>query len=116
MTTYKELTVWQQSYFFGLEIYKITKNFPSDEKFGLVSQLRRASVSIPSNIAEGSKRSTRKDYRSFIIIAYGSGAEIETQLLFAKDLGYITKEDYTRLDSTLTSIMKMLNVMINKLD
>lgn len=116
MTTYKELTVWQQSYLFGLDIYKITKNFPTDEKFGLVSQLRRASVSIPSNIAEGSKRSTRKDYRSFIIIAYSSGAEIETQLLFARDLGYITKEDYALLDSNLTSIMKMLNVMINKLN
>jgi four helix bundle protein len=87
MTSYKELTVWQQSYKFGLEVYSVTKNFPADEKYGLVSQLRRASLSIPSNIAEGSKRGTRKDYRSFIIMAYGSSAEIETQLLFSKDLG-----------------------------
>lgn len=116
MTSYKELTVWQLSYTFGLDIYKITKGFPADEKFALVSQLHRAAVSIPSNIAEGSKRSTRKDYRSFIVIAYGSGAEIETQLLFSRDLGYITKEDYIRLESSITSIMKMLNVMISKLD
>ncbi len=116
MTSYKELTVWQQSYAFGLKIYKITKNFPTDEKFGLVSQLRRASISIPSNIAEGSKRSTRKDYRSFLIIAYGSGAEIETQLLFSKDLGYIKLEDYTTLEIDLTKIMKMLNVIIQKLE
>ena len=116
MTSYKELIVWQQSYVFGLTIYKITKNFPTDEKFGLVSQLRRASVSIPSNIAEGSKRSTRKDYRSFLIIAYGSGAEIETQLLFSKDLGYIKLEEYTALEVDLTKVMKMLNVMIQKLE
>lgn len=116
MTLYKELTVWQQSYAFGLDIYKITKNFPSDEKFGLVSQLRRASVSIPSNIAEGSKRGTRKDYRSFVVIAYGSGAEIETQLLFSKDLGYIQEAEYMELNSKLSGIMKMLNVMISKLD
>ena len=115
MTSYKELTVWKYSYQFGLEIYLITKKFPSDEKFGLVSQLRRASVSIPSNIAEGSKRGTRKDYRSFAVIAYGSGAEIETQLLFCKDLGYINENEYIALNNKLTEIMKMLNAMINKL-
>ena len=115
MTSYKELTVWKYSYQFGLEIYLITRKFPSDEKFGLVSQLRRASVSIPSNIAEGSKRGTRKDYRSFVVIAYGSGAEIETQLLFCKDLGYINENEYIALNNKLTEIMKMLNIMINKL-
>lgn len=116
MTTYKELIVWQHSYKFGLDIYQVTKIFPSDEKFGLVSQLRRASVSIPSNIAEGSKRGTRKDYRSFLIIAYGSGAEIETQLLFSRDLGYINEMDYTDLTVRLSEIMKMLNAMIKKLE
>lgn len=116
MTYYKELTVWQQAYIYGLEIYKKTKNFPAEEKFGLVSQLRRASVSIPSNIAEGSKRSTRKDYRSFLVVAYGSGAEIETQLLFCKDLGYLEEKEYLLLSSQLSEIMKMLNVMIRKLE
>ncbi len=115
MTSYKELTVWQHSYRFGLEVYSITKKFPADEKFGLVSQLRRASLSIPSNIAEGSKRGTRKDYRSFLVIAYGSGAEIETQLLFCKDLGYIEEREYLALDIQLSEIMKMLNSMIDKL-
>ena len=111
MTSYKELTVWKYSYQFGLEIYLITRKFPSDEKFGLVSQLRRASVSIPSNIAEGSKRGTRKDYRSFVVIAYGSGAEIETQLIFCKDLGYINENEYIALNNKLTEIMKMLNLL-----
>ena len=115
MTSYKELTIWQKSYTFGLEIYSVTKKFPTDEKFGLVSQLRRASLSIPSNIAEGSKRGTRKDYRSFVIIAYGSSAEIETQLLFCKDLGYIQESEYLQLNTKLTEIMKMLNSMIHKL-
>ena len=116
MISYKELMVWKQSYNFGLEIYKITKNFPQEEKFGLITQLRRASVSIPSNIAEGSKRSTRKDYRSFLVKAYGSGAEIETQLLYSKDLGYVKENEFFLLNSQLTEIMKMLNVMIRKLE
>ena len=115
MASYKELTVWQHSYSLGLDIYTITKKFPADEKFGIVSQLRRAALSIPSNIAEGSKRGTRKDYRSFIIIAYGSGAEIETQLLFCRDLGYIKDVEYSSLNAKLTEIMKMLNSMIHKL-
>lgn len=116
MTSYKDLTVWQYSYYFGLDIYTITKKFPTEEKFGLASQLRRAAVSIPSNIAEGSKRSTRKDYRSFVVIAYGSGAEIETQLLFCKDLGYIEEIEYKKLEEKLIEIMKMLNSMILKLN
>lgn len=115
MKSYKELTVWQKSYDLSLSIYKATENFPIHEQYGLTSQLRRASVSIPPNIAEGSKRSTKKDYRSFLVNAFGSGAEIETQLLLTRDLNYLTEKNYSDLYNDLTEIMKMLNVMINKL-
>src|SRR3989338_8666119 len=83
---YKDLIVWQKAKSFCIGIYKLTEEFPKSELFGLVSQLRRAFVSIPSNIAEGSKRNTIKDQRQFYAVAYGSGAEIETQLIIAKEL------------------------------
>lgn len=105
---YKKLKIWQDSVTFSIEIYKITKLFPQQEQFGLVSQLRRASVSIPSNIAEGSKRSTKKDFASFLRIAHGSSAEIETQLFIAKELGFIKVKDYDNLISSLDKIMGML--------
>ena len=78
MADYKALQVWQKSTSFCIAVYKVTNSFPQNEQFGIVSQLRRASLSIPSNIAEGSKRSTDKSYTSFLRISLGSGAEIET--------------------------------------
>jgi four helix bundle protein len=115
MRDYKKLTVWEKSYAFGINVYTITKNFPKEEIYGLTSQLRRASLSIPSNIAEGSRRSTEKDFRSFLHMAYGSGAEMEVQIMFAKDLGYISPEVCTSLLSELSEIMRMLNSLIQKL-
>ncbi len=112
---YKKLKVWQDSIQFCLEIYSITKTFPNQEQFGLISQLRRASVSIPSNIAEGSKRSTKKDFSSFLRIAHGSGAELETQLLISKELTYIKEEDYLKLITSLEAIMGMIASLINTL-
>src|SRR3989344_2169686 len=94
MHQYNNLIVWQKSVKFSLKLYRITAKFPNSEKFGLISQIRRAGVSLPSNIAEGSKRSTKKDFRSFLVIASGSGAELETQLYIAKELNYIEKKDY----------------------
>lgn len=105
---YKKLKIWQDSVAFSLQIYKITKLFPHDEQFGLISQLRRASVSIPSNIAEGSKRGTKKDFSSFLRIAHGSSAEIETQLYIAKELGLIQEKDYGDLMASLESISGMI--------
>ena len=81
MLPYKQLIVWQKSVEFSIAIYKLTNGFPISENFGLISQMRRASVSIPSNLAEGSKRGTIKDYVSFLRISSGSAAELETQLL-----------------------------------
>jgi len=110
MTThqYKKLKVWQDSIALSVDIYKITELFPQHEQFGLISQLRRASVSIPSNIAEGSKRGTKKDFISFLRIAHGSGAEIETQLLIARELNFINNENYGKLLISIEEIMAMI--------
>ncbi len=88
MTNFKELRVWQKAFIVAVNNYKITAAFPQNEKFGLVSQINRAGVSIPSNIAEGSSRSSQKEYKHFIEISLGSSFELETQLLIAKELNY----------------------------
>ena len=100
---------WQFSREFCKEIYKITSFFPSDEKFGLVSQLRRASVSVASNIAEGSSRKSNKDFSRFLIIALGSCYEIETQLLISMDLDFISDKQNNELQEKLNSIIKMMS-------
>ncbi|WP_354667377.1 four helix bundle protein [Winogradskyella psychrotolerans] len=86
---FKELLIWKRSRLFCSEIYAITSKFPDSEKFGLTNQLRRASVSIPSNIAEGSSRNSNKDFARFLQISIGSAYEIETQLLISADLNFI---------------------------
>ncbi len=115
MSKYKDLTVWEVSYKLTLSVYRLTNKFPREEIYGLTSQIRRASVSIPSNIAEGSKRGSKKDFCHFLVIAQGSGAELETQLLLSKDLDYITITEYNELIFLLDSVMKMLTVFIKKL-
>lgn len=94
------------------EIYKITKRFPIEEKFGLISQMRRAAIAIPSNIAEGRRRGTRKDFRQFLVIAYSSGAELETQSEIAQRLKMAEVDDFEKIDTLLAEIMKMLNKML----
>ena len=89
MSDYKELDVWGKSMDLVEEIYKITNGFPTVEKFGLISQLRRATISIPSNIAEGSQRKSEKEFVNFIHIAKGSLAELETQIILCNRLGFI---------------------------
>lgn len=107
--------MWQKSKDFAVKIYKVTEKFPNSEKFGLSDQLRRASVSIPSNIAEGFRRRHPKEKIQFLRISYGSGAEVETQLIIAGGLGYVAGSDLLDLQSDLSQIMKMINVVINKL-
>jgi four helix bundle protein len=107
--SYKELTVWQKSIELVIEIYELTKKFPNEEIYGLTSQIRRASVSIPSNISEGFSRRHRKEYSQFIRIAFGSGAELETQIIISKKLKYANEKEYETIDSLLVEIMKMLN-------
>jgi len=113
--SYENLIVWQKPMDVVYAIYKLTENFPREEIYGLTSQMRRAAVSIPSNIAEGSRRSSRKDFRSFLINAYGSGAELETQIKIAKHLGYNLEGNYDKIDLLLIEVMKMLNSLISKL-
>ena len=105
MHQFKELGIWKKSRFFCSEIYSITSTFPNDEKFGITNQLRRASVSIPSNIAEGSSRNSNKDFSRFLEIAIGSAYEIETQLLIALD--FIRQDKLDPLLMQLEEIIKM---------
>jgi four helix bundle protein len=115
MANFKELLVWQKSIDLVTEIYKITESFPKNEIYGLVSQIRRASVSIPSNIAEGNSRRSKPDYLQFLKIARGSCAEIETQLIISKNLNYLSEENYQKLNNNSIEISKMLNGLINSL-
>ena len=112
---YKELIVWQKSMDLTVEIYRLTKNLPKEEIYGLTNQLRRAAVSIPSNIAEGNARLSTKDYMRFLSIARGSSAEVETQLILCVRLDYLTQEDIEAALSLLSEIERMLNSMITKL-
>ena len=104
---HKDLEAWKKSIEFVSKIYKITQTFPVDEKFGLSSQMRRAAVSIPSNIAEGCARNSDKDSIRFFDIAYGSLAELETQLIISEQLGYITNLD--NLFEDINDLFKLLS-------
>ncbi len=111
----KELTVFKKAHEFTLEIYKVTADFPSEEKYRLVDQLIRASYSIPSNITEGQHRNTTKDYMSFLYNARGSAFEIKYFLLLSRDLNYIGDLEFQKLTDSLVEIIKMLNSLINSL-
>ena len=100
----KELMIWKMSRELVKEIYLITKSFPDDERFGLISQMRRCSISIPSNIAEGSGRSTDKDFAHFLSMSISSAFELETQLLVSNDLGYINDETVNKLERKIKTI------------
>jgi four helix bundle protein len=116
MKTYKDLIVWQKSIELVIEMYKITDQFPKEEIFGLTSQIRRAVVSIPSNIAEGKMRGGNIEFKRFLLISFASGAEVETQLLIAKKLPKTSKLDYNKVESVLEEVMKMLNKLISQLE
>ena len=113
--SYKDLILWQKSIELVVEVYRLTEQFPKEETYGLTSQMRRAAVSIPSNIAEGRLRGSRKELTHFFLIAYGSGGELETQVEIAKRLLKTNRLDYSKVDTLLIEIMKMLNASINKL-
>lgn len=115
ISSYKELIVWQKSFDLVKNIYKLTAAFPDSEIYGLVSQMRRASISIPSNLAEGFSRKHKKEFSQFVSIAFGSGAELETQLLLAKELDFVSVKEFTELNDLLTEVMKMLSSLRSKL-
>jgi four helix bundle protein len=113
--SYKDLLVWQKAMDLTVLIYKITESFPKTEIYGLVSQMKRCAVSIPSNIAEGKFRGSRKDFRQFLIIAFASGAELETQMEISKRLGFVKLEAFTEAELLLAEVLKMLNKFISSL-
>lgn len=113
--TFRDLIVWQKAHELVLEIYKKTKSFPVEEKFGLVSQLRKSIASVPTNLVEGQKRKNRKEFLHFINIAHSSLEESRYHILLSKDLGYICKNDFDMLENHCEEISKMLSGLYKKL-
>jgi four helix bundle protein len=111
---FKELKVWQKGIEIVKDIYEITKRFPKEEMYGLTAQMRRSSISIPSNIAEGFKRYHAKEYKQFLYIALGSIAELETQIVIAKEVGLI-QDTTDSVNEKLDHTSKMLSSLISKL-
>ncbi|MDD5326290.1 MAG: four helix bundle protein [Phycisphaerae bacterium] len=109
LKSFKELIVWQKAYILVLEIYKLTCDFPKSETYGLTQQVRRAAISIPSNIAEGYGRKHKTDYHRFLSIAYGSLLELETQYLLAVDLGY------TKQNNAIKGLLKEVGGMLYRI-
>ena len=116
LKNYKELKVWQKSYELCLAIYKITSKFPKEERYGLVSQMRRSNLSVPSNIAEGYGRKTTADYIRFLYIAYGSNCELETQMLLSGDLGYLESIKLKGIKEGIQEVERMLKALIKSLE
>ena len=114
MQDFRKLQVWEKAHRFVLDIYRTSKNFPSDEKYGLTSQIRRASASIPTNIAEGCGRGGNREFAQFLRIAMGSASEVEYLLILVRDLDYVSPDRSTELESSLLEIKRMLNALIQK--
>ena len=108
MRPHEKLDVWNRAIDLVVEVYKVSEPFPKEEKFGLTSQIRRAAVSTPANIAEGAARQTNKEFLYFLSNAQGSASEVETELLIAHRLGYLSKENYVELSNSINNIGRML--------
>lgn len=115
ITSVENLEVFKRAHARTLSIYKISNNFPNEEKFALVSQMRRAAVSIPTNLMEGSHRSNKGEYRQFAGIARGSAGELKYHLLLARDLGYISDRQYGDFRVEIDEISRMLNGLVKSL-
>ncbi len=110
--SFRELVVWQRAIELALEIYKLTKTFPKEEMFGLTSQLRRAAISVASNIAEGQGRRTKGEFVQFLCIARGSNAEVQTQLVIVRGLGYAGEAAIEGCEALALEVAKMLNALL----
>lgn len=106
---YEDLRVWQRAVQLANHVYQVTKRFPADERFGLTSQIRRSAVSIPSNIAEGAARQSKREFAQFLSIASGSLAELHTQLIIARDNGLLADQDFKELMEHIRDIRRMLS-------
>jgi len=116
MKNYKELIIWQKGVEIVKKIYVLTKQFPNEEKYGIVSQMTRASVSIPANIAEGSSRNSDKDYARFLQISLGSAFEVQTYLIIAKEMNWVKIEEIIQVELLLEEEIKMIHRFINTLN
>ena len=114
MGPYQNLTVWQKAMVLAKDIYEVTANYPKSETYGLISQMRRSVISIPSNIAEGYGRATNRELVHFLYISLGSSNELETQLLLSQDSNYLTEEEASMLLQLNEQINKMLSSLIHK--
>jgi four helix bundle protein len=108
MHRYRELKVWQKAIDLAVEVYQITEKLPKEERYGLISQINRCVVSIPSNIAEGAGRNTKKDFDNFLGISLGSSFELDTQLVISNRLGYVSSDDFEKIESELEHIQNMI--------
>ena len=115
MQDFTKLKVWQKAHMFTINLYKISSTFPSEEKFGLTNQMRRASVSVESNLAEGAGRNSNKDFSHFLYIAQGSAFEVKCQILIAKDLGYLEKDKSQLLMDKINEVSRMITSLNQKL-
>ena len=113
--SYKELIVWQKAIKLVKEVFILTDKFPKSELYGIISQMRRAAIAIPSNIAEGYGRKSAKEYAQFYSIAYGSALELETQIIISKELKFTALENFIKADMLLDEVSRMLNSMIYKM-
>jgi len=113
---YQDLVAWRKAFQFGLQVYRVTADFPPDERFGLVSQLRRGAVALASNIAEGYGRGSQQDYVRFLRVTRGALYEMETQLLFALELSYISEEIYEETKSQLDECGRVLGGLLRSLE
>ncbi len=115
MRNFRNLEIWKRSVKFTKEVYLLTKGFPDKEKYGLISQMERAAVSVASNIAEGASKKSQADFARFLEIAMGSAFELETQLTIAKELNYLKEQEFDKMKNQLTIIQKQTNQLISKL-
>jgi four helix bundle protein len=115
MQSYKDLQVWNRSMALVKDIYSLTNKFPSSERFGLTSQMQRSAVSIPSNIAEGRLRVGEKSFIQFLLIALGSCAELQTQIIITREIGYSKDLEAKKIEEEIEEIMKMISSLIKKL-
>lgn len=115
MKDFRQLQVWEKSHQLALAVYKAKKDFPKEELYGLTSQMRRASMSIPTNIAEGCGKYTDADFARFLQIAMGSASETEYQLLLSHDLGFLPKAKYEQLDTDVKEVKRMLASLLRTL-
>lgn len=113
--SYKDLIVWQKAVELVDAVYELTEKFPQSEQYGLTSQMRSCVVSIPSNIAEGRKNSSREEFRRCVRIAFGSGSELETQVIIVKKLPFGRALNFIKVDALLDEVMRMMNGLIRSL-